>query len=110
MRPLVSHPSLAMACNAYRRLHGQWPEAARFAPGYFASIATDMSTGQLILLATVFDVTVSVRERSPRVTVSGVHGALTYDHGVQAADYDEAPFDEWLRSEAQRLEIDLSAE
>jgi hypothetical protein len=92
-----------MACNAYRRIHGSWPEAVRFAPEHFAYMAAETPPEGLIVLAHALDVHVSASERSPRLTVSGPHGALTYDHGVEEADHDTEPFDEWLASEANRL-------
>lgn len=99
-RPVGDNPSLAMASNAYRRLFGVWPGAVRFAPGHFAGYASGLSSDQLELLCTVFEVTVSPAERSPRLTVSGPEGVLTYDEGVDEADWDQAPFDRWLESEA----------
>ena len=107
MPPLVNNPSLAMSCNAYRRMHGVWPEAIRFAPEHFAYMAVETPVEALVALTTVFDVTISRQERSPRLTVSGLHGALTYNHGVEASDYDPVPFDEWLRSEAARLNVSV---
>jgi hypothetical protein len=100
--PVVDNPSLAMAANAYRRLHGTWPEQVRFAPGHFAGMATNSTPHGLEILATAMDVLVSSAERSPRLTVSGRHGALTYDDQVTEADWDAAPFHAWLRAEAER--------
>ena len=63
-----------MACNVYRRLHGVWPEAVRFAPGHFAAYASELDSTQIELLATVFDVRVSTTERSPRLGASAGSG------------------------------------
>jgi hypothetical protein len=92
-----------MASNAYRRRHGAWPQRVRFAPGHFAAYASGLTTGQLELLCTAFEITVSTSETSPRLTVSGKEGSLTYDDGVEEPDWDAAPFDAWLLSEAERV-------
>jgi hypothetical protein len=101
-RPVGHNPSLAMASNAYRRRFGVWPAAVRFAPAHFAGYASELSSDQIELLCNVFEVTVSKAETSPRLTVSGREGALTYDEGVEESDWDQAPFDRWLESAAAR--------
>lgn len=85
-----------MASNAYRRRYGEWPQRVRFAPGHFAAYASELSADQLEVLCTAFEVTVSSAESSPRLTVSGPEGSLTYDNGVEQADWDATPFDSWL--------------
>ncbi len=75
----------------------------RFAPGHFAGYAAELTPDQLELLCTVFELTVSKAESSPRLTVSGPEGALTYDDGVNESDWDQAPFDRWLETEATQL-------
>jgi hypothetical protein len=99
----LNNPSLAMAANAYRRLYGEWPTQVRFSPYHFGHWATDLDADALVLLALVFDVLVTTNEESPRLTVSGRHGAVTYDEGVIEADWDPAPFDEWLVEQASKL-------
>jgi hypothetical protein len=99
----LDNPSLAMASNAYRRRYGAWPEWVRFAPGHFGPWAADCDAESLILLASVFDVSVTSREQSPRLTVGGPEGEITYNEGVTEADWDSTPFDEWLNGEANKL-------
>ena len=100
--PVGDNPSLGMACNVYRRLHGSWPDAVRFAPGHFAGYIRGLDDDQITLLATVFIVTVTAEEKSPRLTVMGPHGAVTYGHGIEDEDHDLSPFHEWLHLEAHQ--------
>jgi hypothetical protein len=106
---VIPNPSLAMACNAYRRLYGVWPEGVRFAPEHFAAMASEMNAVALLVLGSVLEVTVSEAEQSPRLTVHGAHGSLTYDRGVVDADHDQTPFDEWIGSEAMRRGIPVDS-
>jgi hypothetical protein len=108
MSAVLSNPSLAMASNVYRRQHGVWPEAVRFHPDHFVPWSRELTVEALALLACVFDVTVTTAEPSPRLTVSGLHGAVTYDHGVTEADWDHEPFDAWLYEQADTYGIPLS--
>lgn len=94
-----------MASNAYRRRFGSWPGAVRFAPGHFAGYASQLSSGQLELLCTAFEVIVSKAEASGRLTVSGPEGTLTYDDGVEEPDWDQAPFDRWLENVATQSRL-----
>jgi hypothetical protein len=97
---LIDNPSLAMACNAYRRQHGAWPEAVRVGPEYFVTDVASMRPDALRVLASLMDITVTERERSPRLTVLGAHGELTYNQGVEEADWDQEPFHKWIHAAA----------
>ena len=99
----LGNPSLAMAANAYRRLYGEWPTRVRFAPPHFGEWASHLDTHALVLLASVFEIEVTTEEKSPRLTVSGPRGAVTYDEGVIKADWDPAPFNQWLAEQASKL-------
>jgi hypothetical protein len=90
--PIGDNSSLGMACNAYRRLHGAWPETVRFAPGHFASYVETPDTEQIELLASIFEVVVSAQERSARLTVFGPNGGVTYERGVEEGKWDLGPF------------------
>ena len=96
-RPLLDNPPLVAISNAYRRLHGVWPERARMTPIHFADMASSSSTAGLALLTTAMDLEVTTRETSPRVTVIGPAGELTYDDRVADEDWDDEAFVTWLR-------------
>lgn len=107
---MIDSPSLAMASNVYRRLHGTWPDAIRLHPEHFVGDFFVKNEAFFSFLASVFEITVTDKERSPRLTVSGVHGSVTYDHGVEEADWDQTEFKDWLRSEAATRGVSLPVE
>lgn len=101
-QPLLDNPSLVAVANAYRRVHGVWPERARFSPVHFADMAASSNEHGLVLLGTAIDLLVTTDEPSPRVTVSGRHGESTYDEQVTESDWDDAAFLAWLQGDAER--------
>jgi hypothetical protein len=107
MCAVLNNPSLAMASNAYRRQHGVWPKAVRFHPGHFVRWSRELTVAAITLLVCALDVSVSAAEPSPRLTVAGPLGAVTYDHGITEADWDETAFETWLSQEAEVYGIDL---
>lgn len=107
MTSSLDNPSLAMAANAYRRIHGEWPTWARFAPEHFGHWATELDPFALIALATVLEVSVTTKEPSLRLTVGGPAGELTYDRGVTEADWEIEPFERWVREESAKRAPDL---
>jgi hypothetical protein len=92
-------PPIAYACNVYRRRFGVWPAQLRLHPG-FAEFLVGMSSDDFGNLVRAFDVTVTLSEPSPRVSVSGEAGQVTYDDGVTEADWDRSEFDAYVAAEA----------
>ena len=102
MRSQLANPSLVMASNAYRRLHGEWPTWVRFAPHHFAHWATEPRPRNSRALARAFEVRVTETEISPSLTVGGRAGELTYDQHVTDADTDPSRFDAWITGVSER--------
>jgi hypothetical protein len=88
---------VAWTCNAYRRRYGSWPTRIRLDPRYVAGFLGELKSGALIRLATAFEVEITANEPSPRVTVIGEAGAVTYDDGVEEQDWHSDAFVAFLR-------------
>jgi hypothetical protein len=55
----------------------------------------------------VFEVRVTTAETSPRLTVIGPHGVVTYDHRVEEVDHDISEFHAWLSLKARQMSPEL---
>jgi hypothetical protein len=108
--PIGRAEAIAMTANSYERRFGEWPSSASFRANFFAAFATSRTPRQLELLATVWTLTVSEFEPSPRLTVAGALGRVTYDEGITRADWDQQRFFDWLLSEAQQRAIDVDVD
>jgi 5-methylcytosine-specific restriction enzyme A len=89
---LAIPPPIGYACNVYRRRFGAWPTRLRMHPGFAAGFLGNLESEALTQLATTFEIEVTASEPSPRVTVIGEAGAVTYDEGVEEQDWDTAAF------------------
>ncbi len=95
----MNNPSLIAVSNAYRRRFGQWPTWARFHPVHFGHWVSGEDPDALVRLGSRMRLIVTPEEPSPRMTVGGQPGELTYDDGVTDDDWDPSEFNRWLSND-----------